>query len=231
MSKWLTALLISLCCFSNVQASEDVKNLLQLEAHAYQLTSDISILALQQGGDRYHQRLNQTIASGDAAADKLSQRWPQVSSQWQQSVRFTNDQRQSAADNSDVNLTNGLEAVQQLLYQAIDTAKSELSVEEISSESYATYEALVLLEKMVAEYMFFNLNVFGGMAAVNTQMAENAASFRDAVSRMTAAEGIKQQVLRKWNFIEKTLLNYNNQSATFIVMKTTDKIREMLQIT
>lgn len=228
MSKWLTALLISLCCFSNVQASEDVKNLLQLEAHAYQLTSDISILALQQGGDRYHQRLNQTIASGDATADKLSQRWPQVSSQWQQSVRFTNDQRQSAADNSDVNLTNGLEAVQQLLYQAIHTAKSELSVEEISSESYATYEALVLLEKMVAEYMFFNLNVFGGMAAVNTQMAENAASFRDAVSRMTAAEGIKQQVLRKWNFIEKTLLNYNNQSATFIVMKTTDKIREML---
>ncbi|WP_419812063.1 hypothetical protein [Bacterioplanoides sp.] len=228
MSKWLTALLISLCCFSNVQASEDVKNLLQLEAHAYQLTSDISILALQQGGDRYHQRLNQTIASGDATADKLSQRWPQVSSQWQQSVRFTNDQRQSAADNSDVNLTNGLEAVQQLLYQAIHTAKSELSVEEISSENYATYEALVLLEKMVAEYMFFNLNVFGGMAAVNTQMAENAASFRDAVSRMTAAEGIKQQVLRKWNFIEKTLLNYNNQSATFIVMKTTDKIREML---
>lgn len=230
MLKRLITLLVFFACFTSSHANEEVSNLLLMEAHAYQLTADISILALQEGGDRFQRRLDQTIDEGGLVASSLKSRWPAVDERWHHSTRFANEHRLVAAQNSDVNFANGLEAVQGLLYSAIDSAKAELAVEDITSESYAVYEALIALEKMVAEYMFFNVNVFGGFGVMSSEMEANALLFRDALERISDNGQVKKQVLRKWNFIEKTLLNYNNQSATFIVMKTTDKIREMLPV-
>lgn len=208
----------------------EVKDLLLMEAHAYRLTSDVSILALQEGAKRYHQRLDNTINSGDQLAVRLQPRWPAVSGQWQKSTEFVNAQREIAATNSDVNFTNDLDAVQKQLYTKIDAAKAELAIEEISGADYAANSALIALEKMVAGYMFFNINVFGGLAVTDLQMKQNAELFRDAIARMEGQDALKKQIQGKWTFIEKTLLNYNQQSATFIVMKTTDNIRELLSV-
>jgi len=229
MLKWIITFAVFLCTnVASVQAaSTEVKDLLFLEAHAYRLTADASILSLQEGGARYHRRLDNTIRSGNDVAGRVEPRWPGVASQWQKSTTFVNNQRQVAASNSDVNFVNDLKEIQAQLYSKINAAKDSLSFEETSEDNLAALTAMVALEQMVEEYMLFNVNVFGGLAETETSMKKNARIFRNAVAKMTDTSA-RTQIMSKWSFIEKTLLNYNQQSATFIVMKTTDKIRELL---
>jgi len=206
------------------------RDLLLIEAHAYRLTSDISILALQEGGRRYQQRLDGTISSGSEVAARLKDDLPRVSKQWQISVNFIQDNREVAASNSDVSFTNDLERVQGSLYERILQAKAEMSLEALNQSDRASLIALIALEQMVAEYMYYNINVFGGHAITDSKMSDNAALFRDSVAQITEHDSRRKAIEAKWKFIEKTLLNYNEQSATFIVMKTTDKIRSLLPV-
>ena len=130
----------------------------------------------------------------------------------------------------DVNFTNDLAAVQRKLYQKIQQAKEKLSLEELNQSTAAALIAMIALEQMVAEYMSYNINVFGGHAVTDSRMADNAVVFRDSVAQITGHDANRKAIQAKWHFIEKTLLNYNQQSATFIVMKTTDKIRALLPV-
>lgn len=228
MLKWLFALLLPLMSLPALANAENTKDLLNLEAHAYRLTADISILALQEGGRRYEQRLDQTIHSGNQLADKLRSRWPGVARQWQISAEFMQEKRGVAAANSDVSLTNDLEAVQNKLYEKIQQAKAELTTENLAASDTAALVALIALEHMVAEYMYYNINVFGGHAITNSNMQDNAVRFKQSVTSIESKADVSKRILAKWRFIEKPLLDYNQQSATFIVMKTTDNIRKLL---
>ena len=122
MLKWLFALLLPLISV-NLWATERAKDLLLLEAHAYRLTADISILSLQEGGQRYQRRLDDTITSGNSVAERLRSQLPSVARQWHFSTEFVQQERAVAAANSDVNFTNDLAAVQRKLYQKIQQAK------------------------------------------------------------------------------------------------------------
>lgn len=228
MLKWLLALVLVGVNLSVNANTQDTRNLLTLEAQAYRLTADISILALQEGGPRYQRRLDNTIASGNDVAVQLQQRWPGVTRQWQVSAEFVEDRRVVAAANSDVSFTNELEAVQNKLYAKIQQARNELSSEEFDPNEAAALVALIAMEQMVAEYMYYNINVFGGHAITNSRMADNASLFRNSVARIGDEDNRRKTIEAKWRFIEKTLLDYNQQSAAFIVMKTTDKIRSLL---
>lgn len=230
MLKWLFALFLPLFSLNLWAAAENTKDLLTLEAHAYRLTADISILALQEGGQRYQRRLDNTISSGNAVAERLRSHLPTVARQWQVSTEFVQQERAVAAANSDVNFTNDLEAVQNKLYQKIQQAKEKLSLEELNQSEAAALVAMIALEQMVAEYMYYNINVFGGHAVTSSRMADNAATFRDSVAQITGHDTNRKAIEAKWRFIEKTLLAYNQQSAAFIVMKTTDKIRSLLPV-
>ncbi|KZZ46286.1 MAG: hypothetical protein MK185_15850 [Saccharospirillaceae bacterium] len=229
MLKWLFALLLPLISV-NLWATERAKDLLLLEAHAYRLTADISILSLQEGGQRYQRRLDDTITSGNSVAERLRSQLPSVARQWHFSTEFVQQERAVAAANSDVNFTNDLAAVQRKLYQKIQQAKEKLSLEELNQSTAAALIAMIALEQMVAEYMSYNINVFGGHAVTDSRMADNAVVFRDSVAQITGHDANRKAIQAKWHFIEKTLLNYNQQSATFIVMKTTDKIRALLPV-
>lgn len=228
MLRWLFALLLPLASLSGMASTETARNLLSLEANAYRLTADISILALQEGGRKYQKRLDQTIATGNALAADLSSRWPGITRQWQVSAAFMQEKRAVAAANSDVSFTNDLEAVQGKLYEKIHQAKLELLAENLRESDVASLVALIALEQMVAEYMYYNINVFGGHAITNSRMKDNATLFRKSVAQIENQDSERSAIQAKWRFIEKTLLNYNQQSATFIVMKTTDKIRGLL---
>lgn len=230
MLKWLFVSFCSVLSLNLWAATDKTKDLLTLEAHAYRLTADVSILALQEGGARYQKRLDNTIAAGDEVAERLRSHFPTVVHQWQVSTGFVQQGRAVAAANSDINFSNDLEAIQNKLYQKIQQAKEHLSIEELNQSEAAALVALITLEQMVAEYMYYNSNVFGGHAVTNSRMADNAARFRDSVAQISGHDSNRKAIEAKWRFIEKTLLNYNQQSAAFIVMKTTDKIRSLLPV-
>lgn len=230
MLKWLFVLFLPVLSLNALAGAENTRDLLTLEAYAYRLTADVSILALQEGGPRYQKRLDNTMSSGSEVAERLRSHLPTVARQWQVSIDFVEKERAVAAANSDVNFAIDLENVQNRLHGKIRQAKEKLNPEELGQSELSALAAMVALEHMVAEYMFYNINVFGGHAVTELTIADNAALFRESVARIEGHDSVRKSIQAKWQFIEKTLLKYNEQSAAFIVMKTTDKIRSLLPV-
>jgi hypothetical protein len=210
-----------LCCPLWAVASQ--QQLLQLQALAYKTTADASLISLRQGDSVSRQRLQQTLAAAQQRVDAVAEQWPQVVQQWQLSREFIESNIELAAANGDVRYPVNLDARQQALYQAINDAAAETQT---ADAELATLRALVALEQTVAGYLYFNINVFGGLSATDNIIETATQSFRQALPDLP--EPLRQRVERKWSFIEGAVLDYNQNSAVFIVRRTTDSIRDML---
>lgn len=205
------------------QANE--QQLLTLEALAYKTTADASLVSLRQGDGLSRQRLQQTLIDTDKQVNELAGQWPQLADQWRSSRRFIEKNLEVAASNGDVRYPVNLDEQQQALYKAIRLAKdgNEAAAD---ADVRAMLQTLSALEQMVAGYMYFNINVFGGLSVTDNTIEAAAQRFRQLLPSLPA--DINRKLQGKWQFVEKAILDYNNNSAVFIVRRTTDSMRDIL---
>lgn len=205
---------------------QQIKQLLSLHALAYRLLGEVSFYSLQQGGGQTEQRLDRVIQLGNELIQGMAQP-NSLAKPWQEVVFFIEEHKSVAAAMSDINFITDLERHHRPLLNAIATAQTQY--DDATVANYKTQRAQLALEHMIAEYMYFNINVFGGHAVTGTEIQNNNRLLKSLFKELPITEDQKNDLQRKWSFIERTVLNYNKTSAHFIVMRTADSVREGLQ--
>lgn len=206
--------------------SNRTESLLLMQALSYRLLGEISFYSLQQGGARYEQRLDTVIEEGNQHLATLATD-QDIHAAWQRVVDFINAHRSVAAAMSDVNFITDLEQHHQPLIERVNTQIAQLAPETV--ERYTRARAQLALEHIVAEYMIFNINVFGGHAVTEMEIQNNNHLLKSLINELSIEPQARDDMLRKWAFVERIVLNYNNTSAHFIVMRTADSVRDGLR--
>lgn len=224
----LISAMVSTLIIPVAQANDDtqMESILVLNAIAYRLLGEVSFYSLQQGAGRTEQRLQQVITDGNDLLAQMEQ-VDSVLLAWQQAVAFIEQHKDVAATMSDVNFITDLQQHHQPLLVAIAEMKGRY--EEDAVYPYPRQRAQLALEHIVAEYMYFNINVFGGHAITEMEIQNNNRLLKSLFTELPISDQEKNDLQRKWSFIERTVLNYNKTSAHFIVMRTADSVRDGLR--
>ena len=197
------------------------RDLTLFEANAYHLSTAVAVLALQQAAPKAQKQLDTVIARGNQLLQ--SKQWPLIAQQWQESLAFIAEKRDIAAAGSEAGFPNELLVVQGKLYAAIEQRSASASDR---NDASTRDMALLTLEMITAEYMLFNINIFGGHAVIEASIEHNVALFRDELAALKAQDSdLGKDLMRRWTFVEGTILDYNNRSAPFIVLRTADGLR------
>ncbi|ASP40185.1 hypothetical protein CHH28_16545 [Bacterioplanes sanyensis] len=200
-------------------------DLLLFEALAHRSTADASLIFLRQGDGLSRQRLQATLLAADDQAALLRRDWPELVQAWQASRTFIEQNLEIAANNADVRFPVNLDGHQQALYADIVQAQQQADSSG-NQQQLAMLQALTALEQVVAGYLYFNINIFGGLSVTDNTIETAAEKFTQALPALPA--NLRQRLQRKWQFVEKAILDYNQSSAVFIVRRTTDSMREMI---
>lgn len=224
----LISAMVSTLIIPVAQANDDaqIESLLELNAIAYRLLGEVSFYSLQQGAGRTEQRLQQVITDGNDLLAQMDNN-NSVLLAWQQAVAFIEQHKDVAVTMSDVNFITDLHQHHQPLLAAIEEMKQRY--DEHAVLQYPRQRAQLALEHIVAEYMYFNINVFGGHAVTEIEIQNNNRLLKSLFTELLISDQEKNDLQRKWSFIERTVLNYNKTSAHFIVMRTADSVRDGLR--
>ncbi len=206
-------------------SAEAVRQRLLLQALAYRSSAEFSLYSLQHGDRKSAQRLDTVLAEGQASANALKPIWPELAPAWQEMRQFVDGNREIAAKAEDVNFSIRLDENYNKLYAVLDGTIPDTSV--LDNETRRILNMLDSLEHMVSAYLFFNINIFGGLSVMDTGIEQQNKLFKALTAELDDTE-LRTQVERKWGFLENTLLAYNERSAVFIVTRTCDSIRELL---
>lgn len=219
----LTGLLVFGC--GPVVADQNIAHQYRLaEALAYRTMSEFSVFSIDEGSTRATRRLNDVLEQGDQHIAALSGRWPAIAAEWETTREFIQQHREAAIMH-DVTMPPRLEAQMQRLYKAFDTDRPDDSV--LSAEQLVLHRTLNSLEQMLAAYLYFNINVFGGHAVTETGIEAQSRIFESLLPKITDPE-LQQELSKKWLFVKTTLLAYNERSAVFIVDRTGQSMRVLL---
>ncbi len=206
-------------------SADTVRQRLLLQTLAYRSSAEFSLYSLQHGDRKSAQRLDTVLAEGQTLANALKPNWPELAPAWQEMTQFVNDNRALAAKAEDVNFSIRLEENYNKLYAVLDGSIPDTTV--LDNETRRILNMLDSLEHIVSAYLFFNINIFGGLSVTDTGIEQQNKLFKALTAELDDAE-LRTQVERKWGFLESTLLAYNERSAVFIVTRTCDSIRELL---
>lgn len=211
---------------SEVNLSADtVRQRLLLQTLAYRSSAEFSLYSLQHGDQKSAQRLDRVLAEGLALANTLKSTWPELAPAWHRMTQFVDSNREIAARADDVNFSIRLDENYKNLYAIFNSSIPDASV--LDNETRRILNMLDSLEHMVAAYLFFNINIFGGLSVTDTGIEQQNALFKAQTAQLEDTE-LRTQVERKWAFLESTLLAYNERSAVVIVTRTCDSIRNLL---
>lgn len=211
------------------EASETVSQpqLLQLLIAQQRLTAAISLYSLNNGDSKNQQQLDQGIVQVEELLKSLK-----VSSAvepWQKLKAFINQNRAEIASGEDAHFPRYYER-----YLApLTTELTPLLDAEPQNAQLALSHALLTLETMRAAYLFYNMNIFGGFSVVDTGIEANNQRFKQQLKQLQQLQPQSSAALtsleRKWTFLEKTILAYNERSAVFIVNRTSSSISRGLE--
>lgn len=194
------------------------------ESLAYRTMAEFSVYAIDEGDPRAEKRLNAVLAEGDKLTATLGNRWPLVAAEWNETRNFILEHREAAVMH-DATLPPRLEARMKALYAAFQTDRPADA--ELPEDKLVLHKLLGSLEQMLASYLYFNINIFGGHAVKDTGIEQQSQQFEQLLSRVSNP-ALQQDLKRKWLFVKGTLLAYNERSAVYIVDRTGQSMRELL---
>ncbi len=223
---FLAGALLALSHIGGVNAADQnlVHQYRLAEALAYRTMSEFSVFSIDEGAARATKRLNEVLEQGNQQMSAVAGRWPAIAAEWNATRTFIDEHREAAVMH-DVTMPPRLEAQMQRLYKVFETDRPDDSV--LSAEQLVLHRALNSLEQMLAAYLYFNINVFGGHAVTETGIEAQSRIFESLLPKITDPE-LQQELSKKWLFVKTTLLAYNERSAVFIVDRTGQSMRALL---
>lgn len=207
-----------------------IKNLLNIEISAYQLSSAFSAYVLFDGAPKFSKKLERTLTTSQQAFAKSKTELPKIFQQWQKSINFINENKNRVFDGTDNRLIVGLAIHQNQLYQLIEAAHLEISNHKFTDNmaQHAYLEASLCFERVIAQYIGFSGSGMGVIHS-NISIEDNVNAFNDAVLNITNKNADYQKLLKKWNFIKGNIVSSSSQIAPFITLHTANSIRKTLQ--
>lgn len=207
-----------------------IKNLLNIEISAYQLSGAFSAYVLFDGAPKFSRKLESTLTASQQVFENTKATQPNIYKQWQKSINFINENKNRVFDGTDNRLIVGLAIHQNQLYQLIEAAHLVRSNNKFTDNmaKHEYLEASLCFERVIAQYIGFSGSGMGVIHS-NISIEDNVSAFNDAVINISNKNAEYQRLLKKWNFIKGNIVSASSQTAPFITLHTANGIRESLQ--
>lgn len=214
-----------LACGAQALPQESVKDRMMLDALAYRSTTEFCLVTRNGGDKAALKRLKSVLAQADDINQTIGSEWPAIKSEWDETRNFMSVNETDAVAGNVVRLMPSLKIRQEKLYQAIKS--SPIDSAGLAPEDNTVLTMLGSLERMLASYIMYQTNMFGGHAMNDVNIEAESQQFEQALAQL-ADEKLKAKIERKWHFVKDAFLAYNEKSAVFIVDRTSRTIRDLL---
>ena len=204
------------------RAESNVDNLNQFKISSLQVFSSFSSFIYFQGDDRSRTRLFNAMAGGNKAISSLSEKEVELKLKWKKISDYVTSYQAHNFDGVDMSLEGGWSILQ-----------GELS-KIIAERNVAPVEGIVdiqiKMESILTQYMAYANSTTGGYGVSygSIPLEDQIKTLKQKLTDLAQADAKYQPLLRKWSYIQGTLLAYNSNVAPFVVLHTFDGMRKMI---
>lgn len=204
------------------RAESDDDSFVQFKISSLQLFSSFSSFIYFQGDDRNRTRLLNAKNRGDKAVAALPDTEVELKLKWKKISAYVKSYQSHDFDGVDMSLEGGWSILQKELTDIID-AREGSKVEGIAAVQ-------IKMESILSQYMSYANSTTGGygVSYSNTPLEEQINAMKQKLVVLAQADNQYQPLLKKWNYIQGTLLAYNSNVAPFVVLYTFDGMRAMI---
>jgi hypothetical protein len=207
---------------SATHAESDTDNFIQFKISSLQLFSSFSSFIYFQGDDRNRTRLLNAKNQGDKAIASLPDSEIELKLKWLKISDFVDSYQAHSFDGVDMSLEAGWSIHQKELNVILDTrAASKVSgIEDVQ----------IKMETILSQYMGYANSTTGGYGVSygNVPLEQQIKTLNKQLVELAQADVQYQPLLKKWSYIQGTLLAYNSNVAPFVVLHTFDRMRKMI---
>ena len=204
------------------RAESNVDNLNQFKISSLQVFSSFSSFIYFQGDDRNRTRLLTAMASGDKTNSLLSDEDVELKLKWKQISDYVASYQAHDFDGADMSLEGGWSILQGELSKII-AERNVAPVEGIA-------DIQIKMESILTQYMAYANSTTGGYGVSygSIPLEDQIKTLKQKLTDLAQADAKYQPLLRKWSYIQGTLLAYNSNVAPFVVLHTFDGMRKMI---
>lgn len=216
-------LLISLILVSFVSRAEsDSDPIIQFKISSLQLFSSFSSFIYFQGDDRNRTRLLNAKNRGDQAIAALPDSDVELKLKWKQISEYVESYQSHNFDGVDMSLEGGWSILQREL--------NELIAQKKATKATGISAIQINMETILSQYMGYANSTTGGYGVSygDTPLEDQIKSLKQELAILADADSQYQPLVKKWSYIQGTLLAYNSNVAPFVVLHTFDGMRKMI---
>jgi hypothetical protein len=216
-------LVLSLILVSSAtHAESDTDNFIQFKISSLQLFSSFSSFIYFQGDERNRTRLLNAKNQGDKAIASLPDSEIELKLKWLKISDFVDSYQAHSFDGVDMSLEAGWSIHQKELSVILDTraANNVSGIEDVQ----------IKMETILSQYMGYANSTTGGYGVSygNVPLEQQIKTLNKQLVELAQADVQYQPLLKKWSYIQGTLLAYNSNVAPFVVLHTFDRMRKMI---
>ena len=211
---------VVICLLLSTKSLAD-QTLEQLELLSYRLSSSFGAFIFFEGQQDYLQRAEQNLSRGSELLTHIEGQHPDIHKLWHQAEDFIEQNTHRSFEGVDMTL----EASWSLLTLELQEKISKLTAQNYSSPAV---KLQIELEQILVHYMKFANSTVGGYGV---SLSHKTIEQRVADAQQLLNENFAKQrrLQRKWNYIKRTVLAYNSNTAPYIVIKVFDDMRELIR--
>ena len=204
------------------RAESDSHPMIQFKISSLQLFSSFSSFIYFQGDDRNRTRLLNAKNRGDQAIAALPDSEVELKLKWKEISEYVESYQSYNFDGVDMSLEGGWSILQRELNELI-AGKAVTKATGISAIQ-------INMETILSQYMGYANSTTGGYGVSygDTPLEDQITSLKQELTILADADSRYQPLVKKWSYIQGTLLAYNSNVAPFVVLHTFDGMRKMI---
>lgn len=204
------------------RAESDSHPMIQFKISSLQLFSSFSSFIYFQGDDRNRTRLLNAKNRGDQAIAALPDSEVELKLKWKEISEYVESYQSYNFDGVDMSLEGGWSILQRELNELI-AGKAVTKATGISAIQ-------INMETILSQYMGYANSTTGGYGVSygDTPLEDQIKSLKQELTILADADSRYQPLVKKWSYIQGTLLAYNSNVAPFVVLHTFDGMRKMI---
>lgn len=212
------------------RAESDVDNFIQFKISSLQLFSSFSSFIYFQGDDKNRMRLLTAKAQGDAAISSLPRANVELKLKWQQISDYVESYQAYNFDGADMSLEAGWSILQGELNSIISTLEAHSASDNGAVTPAKIASIQIGMETILSRYMAYANSTTGGYGVSYGErpLEEQIMTLKQELTVLVQAEPKYTSLLKKWSYIQGTLLAYNSNVAPFVVLHTFDGMRKVI---
>ena len=196
--------------------------MIQFKISSLQLFSSFSSFIYFQGDDRNRTRLLNAKNRGDQAIAALPDSEVELKLKWKEISEYVESYQSYNFDGVDMSLEGGWSILQRELNELI-AGKEVAKATGISAIQ-------INMETILSQYMGYANSTTGGYGVSygDTPLEDQIKSLQQEIIILADVDSQYQPLVKKWSYIQGTLLAYNSNVAPFVVLHTFDGMRKMI---